>query len=368
MTSAQPTTDSASAAESDFHGTWYQSLVRNVNDAVVEFELVDGEPIVRTVNRAFVETFGYQQDAVVDEPLNDLIVPQWLRDQAATLDEQTAAGEITSQQVRRKTADGLRTFAHRSVPVDDDTQDIDGVAIYTDITERIENERRLEAQCENLEVLNQVICHDVRNDLQTVLAYAELLDSELDGQAGLYNDRILTSAQSAIDRTNSARTVAEAMVNVPAVQEPVDFEATLDSELSDVRTMYDDALIRTEGSIPDVDVIADEMLGSVFRNLLTNAIEHSDKPVPEVTVSVDDVLGKVVARIADDGPGIPDDRKKHLFERGKKGLDSRGTGLGLYLVSTLVDRYEGTIRVQDNDAGGTTFVVELPIASRTRDV
>jgi signal transduction histidine kinase len=44
------------------------------------------------------------------------------------------------------------------------------------------------------------------------------------------------------------------------------------------------------------------------------------------------------------------------------GLDSAGTGLGLYLVDTLVDRYGGEIRVEDNDPEGTVFVVELPLA------
>jgi signal transduction histidine kinase len=103
------------------------------------------------------------------------------------------------------------------------------------------------------------------------------------------------------------------------------------------------------------------MLGSVFKNLLTNAIVHNDDPVREVTVSaaVDD--DTVSVRIADNGPGIPDDRKEAIFEDGEKGLESAGTGLGLYLVETLVDRYGGGVRVEDNDPEGSVFVVDLPV-------
>ncbi|MFW6265473.1 MAG: ATP-binding protein, partial [Halanaeroarchaeum sp.] len=50
------------------------------------------------------------------------------------------------------------------------------------------------------------------------------------------------------------------------------------------------------------------------------------------------------------------------FEEGKRGLDSDGTGLGLYLVSVLVDRYDGAVSVEDNEPAGAVFVVELPIA------
>jgi signal transduction histidine kinase len=72
--------------------------------------------------------------------------------------------------------------------------------------------------------------------------------------------------------------------------------------------------------------------------------------------------GRVVVRVADNGPGVPDDRKEAVFGRGEKGLRSTGTGLGLYLVDTLVDSYGGRVRVEDNDPEGAVFVVELPLA------
>nr|WP_302080744.1 ATP-binding protein [Salinibaculum sp. KK48] len=49
------------------------------------------------------------------------------------------------------------------------------------------------------------------------------------------------------------------------------------------------------------------------------------------------------------------------FGKGEKGLDSPGTGIGLYLVQTLLDQYGGDVWVADNDPEGAVFVVELPI-------
>jgi len=66
--------------------------------------------------------------------------------------------------------------------------------------------------------------------------------------------------------------------------------------------------------------------------------------------------------IADNGPGIADTHKEQIFQEGQKGLESGGTGIGLYLVNTLVDRYGGDVWVEDNEPTGSVFVVELPLA------
>ena len=54
--------------------------------------------------------------------------------------------------------------------------------------------------------------------------------------------------------------------------------------------------------------------------------------------------------------------KRTVFDEGTQGIDSEGTGLGLYLVRALVDRYGGAVWVEDSESGGARFVVELPRA------
>ncbi|RJX51996.1 hypothetical protein DP106_00065 [Halonotius pteroides] len=67
-------------------------------------------------------------------------------------------------------------------------------------------------------------------------------------------------------------------------------------------------------------------------------------------------------QVADNGPGVPDDHKAEIFGKGETGLDSAGTGLGLYLVETLVSAYDGSVSVADNDPEGAVFAVTLPRA------
>jgi PAS domain S-box-containing protein len=236
----------------------------------------------------------------------------------------------------------------------------------TDITDRKQYEQRLETQRDNLEVLNKVVRHDIRNKLQLVRIYADMLAAETSGEHADTVESVLEAAHNAVDITTTARDVTEVMLQSDADCHPVRLRPVLENEIDAIRSNYEHALVRVHGSIPEVDVIADDMLESVFRNLLTNAIQHNDKDLPEVTVSVTVDDGAALIRIADNGPGVPDERKDDIFEQGSMDLDSEGTGLGLYLVDTLLDRYGGDIRVEDNDPEGAVFVVELAVAAESK--
>lgn len=126
--------------------------------------------------------------------------------------------------------------------------------------------------------------------------------------------------------------------------------------------MHSAASITVDGRLPDSAVIADDMLPSVFRNLLQNAIQHNDKEVPAVVVTASERDETVVVSVADNGPGVAEEMRDEMFGKGEKGLASDGTGIGLYLVETLVDGYGGTVWVEDNDPEGAVFNVELPLA------
>ena len=261
------------------------------------------------------------------------------------------------------TTDGTtRIFQTTRIPFDTAKADGDAVLGYArDVTDLKEYEQELEEQRDNLEILNQVVRHDIRNKLQLVLAYADILQSDVEAADEEYVEQVLGAAHDAVEITTTARDVTEVMLQSDVDHHPVRLRTVLEDEVEDVRSNYDSALVRLDGPLPAVEVMADDMLASVFRNLLTNAIQHNDKEIPEVTVSAASDDGRVLVRVADNGPGIPDDRKGDIFEQGEMGLDSDGTGLGLYLVDTLVDRYGGEVRVEDNDPDGAIFVMALPI-------
>lgn len=107
-------------------------------------------------------------------------------------------------------------------------------------------------------------------------------------------------------------------------------------------------------------------LDVIFRNLLDNAIKYGGTP-PEVQISVRlETPTQAIISIADNGVGIPTHMRRKIFGRFERlGLELErskpGTGLGLHIVRTLVQRLKGKVRIRDREQGsGTVFEIVLP--------
>ena len=142
---------------------------------------------------------------------------------------------------------------------------------------------------------------------------------------------------------------------------PVELEAAVGRSVSEARSANPDADV-TVALPDDVSVEADDLLGSVLRNLLSNAVEHNDADTAEVHVEAAVDGDTVRLRVSDNGPGIPPSERESYFEAGNQDDSSVGQGLGLYLVDTLVTRYGGDVRIDDNEPRGTTVTVQLQLA------
>lgn len=129
---------------------------------------------------------------------------------------------------------------------------------------------------------------------------------------------------------------------------------------------------RSENEVVCFDIEPAVVLGRelplemIFGNLLDNAIKYTeDDPTVEVQVRIRDD-GRVVTRITDNGVGIPAEMHKKVFRMFDRGGDElqrkqQGTGLGLYIVRTLVHILKGEVSIHDRvEKPGTVFEIELP--------
>lgn len=212
-------------------------------------------------------------------------------------------------------------------------------------------------QKQQLVFLNRLLRHDIRNDVNVIHGYAELLTEEYPDEPRL--ETILRKSEDIDELTVLARDVSETATETPT--EDIRLAASVSNAIEQVRDSFPDATIRVAGDLPpELTVRANGMLSAVFQNLFRNAIQHNDNSTPEVTVQVDPSPETVQVSIADNGPGIPDGIEQNLFKPGQKATSSTGSGLGLYLVDTLLTSYDGDIRVSDDQSNGTTVTVALP--------
>lgn len=225
--------------------------------------------------------------------------------------------------------------------------------ITTDITEQ--KQREIE-----LEELNRILRHDIRNDLGIILGWSEMLEDHVDEQGEDYLERITAAAQEVLELTTATQDTGPPTASDDDLEiRAVSLQRVLRNEIELRRELFPTAEFTVVDDIPDVNVLADEMLTSVFRNLFNNAVQHNHSDTPVVEIGVETDADHVVVTVADNGPGIPEEAKAAVFDDGQKGPASSGTGIGLHLVKTIVEQYDGSVWVTDNDPTGSVFHVKL---------
>jgi PAS domain S-box-containing protein len=345
----------ASEAELKDERDRFVALFENVPDAVVSLRYRDGDPIVEATNSAFEHLFGYDEAELVGRRLDRYVVPPDGAVEARALNRRAGAGEIVETEVKRRTADGLRDFMVRLVPIEVDADSTRAFGLYTDITDQKQRQKRVE-------ILNRVLRHDLRNGMNVVTGCAEMLEEAVDDDHAGYVSAIEDRAADLIELAAKTRAV-ERTLERPAGAGPVDVAAAVDRSLARLEAEYPCAEL--ECTVPDgVFARAGDDLETALAQLLENAVEHHDGSAPTVAVAVrerrDDDL--IVLSVADDGPGVPAEERALLEEDREITQLRHASGLGLWLVDWIVTQSGGRLAFSDNEPRGTVVRLELPRA------
>jgi PAS domain S-box-containing protein len=309
-----------------------------IGDPVVEIELVDQVPVVRAVNPAFEEVFGYDREAVLGESLNDFIVPGDASGESERFDRRTARGKHNTGIVTRETATGPRDFLYRGVPYDRDGGQY-GFAIYTDITDQRRYER-------HMQVIHRLLRHDLRNDLQVVLAAAD----QVTERAGTpvvaeLGETIATHARQLLSSGEETRTVERVLMD-DHEPEPTDVAALARSVVAAADATHDATVV---ASLPDsLSAQGVPWLRDALAALVENGAVHGGEE-PTIEVSVREGWNRVAVEVADDGPGIPRPVRAPVFEDRDITQLRHNTGVGLWLARWVAEACGGHLGYERGD-------------------
>ena len=262
----------------------------------------------------------------------------------------TASGETVT-----RTVDGTeRIYTVTTAPLETAGGTVVGNSV---VLQDITAERRRE---QRLAVLNRVLRHNLRNDLNVVQGYLDIAtDRVADPEV---RDMLETAARTTagvVELGEKARSIEDAMGTDAGGTTSLAVRPVLEDIRTDLLADTD-AEIRIE--VPaDLSVRTDPaVLAVVFENLVENGVEHTDADTPVVIVRAVDIDSGVCFEVADDGPGIPDHELEVLDATQETALE-HGSGLGLWIVKWGVASLGGTIEFDVSDAG-TTARVTLPAA------
>lgn len=222
------------------------------------------------------------------------------------------------------------------------------------------------------------VSHDLRTPLTSIRMFVETLQMgratdpnttrECLDALGTETNRLIGMVDRLLDwaRIESARRVYTS--HRAAVKDIVD--AALAS-FESLRLQSNATVTREEpAELPDVEVDAEAITGALV-NVLQNAWHYTPEEHKQIGVTVRVVGDQVHIAVSDNGPGVPSNERKKIFERFYRGAVAKarrvgGTGLGLAMVRAVVRAHRGTVRVDPNPGGGSIFTIALPIAESPR--
>jgi len=330
---------------SEREGTRFGALFEHTDDAVAEVEFVDGEPILRAVNPAFVELFGVDSEQIRGEPLTEYVSAIEHRDAGTEREDRPADTRLQQGSVTGQTAAGTGQLYCRVVP----TTAGRALAMYTDLTERQQREQ-------HHQVLHRVLRHNLRNKLVPLLDGTETLSTELSGDLGRQASLMARAARELAELSEMAGKMEYVMDSAATTESRTDIIESVRSVLEE----YDDTAIDSLSvEASEAVVAADDRLEIALAQLIENGVKHTDG---ELSVTVRREQAEAVVEISDDGPGLPENEWAVLFGDEPITQLRHSTGLGLWLTKWILDCHGGELSYNRRD-GRTTLTLRVPLAA-----
>ncbi len=217
--------------------------------------------------------------------------------------------------------------------------------------------REVDQHEQRLEVVNRVLRHNIRNDLNVVqLQLRELLDSKrMTAEDENRVDVALEHVSTILNMADRARHVQKTFKSSRV--EPVHLDEVIEAAVCDTSDTYPEAEIDVTG-LQDVTVLADTNLELAISEALTNGIVHQQRDSPTVSLSISMPTQSVV-RLDVQNPGEIPAAEQRSVQQGRETQLNHLSGLGLWLIQWIVERGHGTVSFPETDGDNTTTRIEL---------
>jgi signal transduction histidine kinase len=254
--------------------------------------------------------------------------------------------------IERWTERGRKLFDPRvSTLTDSRDRTLGHTVTLLDVTDR-------EIRRQRIQVLNRILRHNIRNDLDVIRARAEIATD--DGRSvAEQTDMILGVAEGLEGLSADARRIEKLIQRSGDTETTVDLATTVNRVLDTVT----DATPRDPDvtvAVPPVRVRLNEgLFRFALRNLLENALEHTDAHDPQIEIRGAVTDTGIELTVADDGPGIPE-AERAVLETGQEDPLAHATSLGLWGANWAVQTLGGDLSLGTSDLGGAMARIDLP--------
>jgi len=253
---------------------------------------------------------------------------------------------------------------HGTVDWDGEGKPVRMTGLCLDITDRISAEQNLHHATKELEEFAYVASHDLRAPMRAIDNLAQWIAEDAAEFLPEASRKHLEKLQQRVKRMERLLDDIQEFSRagrVSYVPEKIDLEALI-AEV--IQTVSPPAAfeVRIEGALPTI-VSSRTPLEQIFMNLIGNAVKHHDRENGRVVISARETALFVEFKVADDGPGIPEehrDRAFQMFETLRPRDQVEGSGIGLAVVKKLIQSVGGRIWIAPDTGRGTAFHFTWP--------
>ncbi len=313
----------------------FKSLFEHAPDIIC---ILDGEGRIVDINR---DAFGYSRSEMVGKYLWEFCVE---RDAVKEL-LKVAGGSYLRVQVEMEKKSGERVEYDCSVSR---ILDRDGViVILRDVTEKRMLSRNLNEAVDTLKLLNRMLRHDILNNLNVILLTLESV--KVSGKDKVMIRHALNSVEKSVRLIERARELEKMLFSGRSLKGVRVIEI-----VEEVAKRHPEVEVNIVG---DLNILADEAFESVVDNIISNSKKHGK--ATRVDVEMTENGNYCIIKFKDNGTGIPDEIKEKVFQEGFVAGESGNTGLGMFIVKQVVNRYGGEVWIEDNFPRGTIVSMKL---------
>ena len=327
--------------------------------------VTDLNGVIEDVNSKFCEITKFSREELIGKNHNVINSGYHPTSFFRNLFKTVRRGEVWRGEICNMAKDGRLFWVDMSViPVMDQFNEAERyMAISYPITDRKAAELKSEKVQQELMTFMYKASHNLRGPVATLSGLLNIARMEVKEGNSLSYINMLN------ERTKHLEYTLGELIDITKIKQEdlsltvISFERLVKKALGRFKKEIAKYKIEVETQLPfNLEFRSDsKLVASLFHYLIDNSIKFRNNDAPRICISVREQAGGIIIVVSDNGPGIDEEIRGRVYEMYFRGNErSTGSGLGLYIVSSIVERLHGYISLQSKPGQGASFIIFLP--------